>query len=111
MVKEQLAIAANTEAEWEAMMRKWEANDYRYEDCDLDYQTKMRGRMQDVSCLILCQQIDFILKLCCQAAVVTGQCLVVTSDSTHSSFFLDRDISPSAISRGAGRILQDASRF
>lgn len=76
-VKEQLAIAANIEAEWEAMTRKWEANDYRYEDCDLDYQTKMRGRMRDVSCLISCQLIDFILKLCRQASVVAGQCLVI----------------------------------
>jgi hypothetical protein len=52
-VKEQLAIAANIETEWEAMTRKWEANDCRYEDCDLDYQTKMRGIMRDVSCLIV----------------------------------------------------------
>jgi hypothetical protein len=77
-VKEQLAIAANIEAEWEAMTRKWEANDCRYEDCDLDYQTKMRGIMRDVSCIISCQQIDFVLKLWSQAAVVTGQCLVIS---------------------------------
>jgi hypothetical protein len=72
-----IGYAANIEAEWEAMTRKWEANDFRYEDCDLDYQTKMRGIMRDVSCLISYQQIDFVLKLCCQAAVVTGQCLVI----------------------------------
>jgi hypothetical protein len=88
-VKEQLAIAANTEAEWEAMTRKWEANDYyRYEDCDLDYQTKMQGRMRDVSCLISCQQIGFILKLYCQAAAVTGQCLVISGQPQPvNSFF------------------------
>jgi hypothetical protein len=36
-VEEQLAIAANAEAEWEAMTRKWEANGCGYKDCDLDY--------------------------------------------------------------------------
>jgi hypothetical protein len=66
-----------------------EANDY--EDLDLDYQTKIQIRMQDVSYLILFQQTDLILKLCFQAAAVTGHCLamfVAISDLTCSSVHL-----------------------
>ena len=49
-VKEQLAIAAKTREEWDAMVRKWEANDYK--DFNRHYQFKMQTRMQDVRCLI-----------------------------------------------------------
>jgi len=49
-VKEQLAIAAKTREEWDAMMRKWAANDY--EDFNPNYQFTMQTRMRDVRCLI-----------------------------------------------------------
>jgi hypothetical protein len=49
-VKEQLAIAGKTRKEWDAMMRKWEANDYK--DFNPDYQFTMQTRMRDVRCLV-----------------------------------------------------------
>ena len=48
-VNEQLAIAAKTREEWDAMMRKWEANGY--EDFNSDYHFTMQTRMRDVCCL------------------------------------------------------------
>ena len=46
MITEYVAIANETEAEWVAMTKKWEANDYK--DFDPYYQNEMQARMRDV---------------------------------------------------------------
>jgi len=49
-IKEHLAFAAKTEAEWEDMTRKWEANDYK--DFNPDYQTRMQYKMRGAATII-----------------------------------------------------------
>jgi hypothetical protein len=39
-IQEQVDLARKTQAEWEAMIKKWEANDYK--DFDLGYKAKMK---------------------------------------------------------------------
>jgi len=56
-IQEQVDLARKTQTEWEAMIKKWEANDYK--DFDWGCQAKMN-------------------EVICSAKVILGQCLVIT---------------------------------
>jgi hypothetical protein len=50
-IQEQVDLAREIQAEWEGMIKKWEANDYK--DFDLGYQAKIQRVLHGVCCSML----------------------------------------------------------
>jgi hypothetical protein len=50
-IQEQVDLAREIQAEWEATIKKWEANDYK--DFDPGYQAEMQWVMHGVRCSLL----------------------------------------------------------
>jgi hypothetical protein len=50
-IQEQVDLAREIQAEWEATIKKWEANDYK--DFDPGYQAEMQQVMHGVRCSLL----------------------------------------------------------